>query len=350
MEKPKAGKAWPALSEQPRRLCAVIFLAGWALFLFGITSPDTPYWDEVNYVPAVRAFLNGVIENREHPPLAKELMSLGMLAFGDNPLGWRFMTSLFGALSLVGIYLWSLALFRQVRPALLAVMFTAVNQVLYVESRSANLDIFMLAFMLGGLAAFTASWHAATPGKGPPADHAGRRLLRLVDRVQMDRSGSVDHLHRYRRREAISGGGGVRCEDPRELDWYAPGLWSGIGPGTFLLGFGAIPLVLYYLTFLPTYGVIPLPEFIEMHVGVFRAMANSHQDPILLSNWTSWPFARHPNYFMFTPLGCRCERHHHRLGRRVSRKSARAVCRPARGRAQRPWLDKAPALRCDAGS
>lgn len=301
MATPTIGKAPLDISRRPGWLCAAVFAVGWFVFLLGITSPDTLYWDEVNYIPAVRAFLHGVIDNREHPPLAKELMSLGLLAFGDTPFGWRFMTSLFGALSLAGIYLWSLALFRQVWPALLAATFTLVNQMLYVESRSANIDVFTVAFMLGGLAAFTASWHAANPVKD-------RRLMMLAG-ASFGLSTAckwigvipwiicigiviVVRLLQFWR---------ARFEEPGERDWYRPGLWRGISPGAFVIALGATPLVLYYLAFLPTYGMVSLPEFVEMHVAVFHAMANSHQDAILLSNWTSWAFARHPNYFTFSP-------------------------------------------------
>jgi dolichyl-phosphate-mannose--protein O-mannosyl transferase len=281
--------------------CAAIFMAGWSLFLLGITHPDSLYWDEVNYIPAVRSLLKGVIENREHPPLAKELMSLGLIVFGDTPLGWRFMTSMFGALSLTGIYLWSLALFQAERPAILAVIFTAFNQMLYVESRTANIDIFMVTFMLGALTAFTASWRATTPEK--------RRMLIMLSGACFGLSAAckwigvvpwmisigivvvVKQFQLWR----------VRFEDPHGLDWYSPSLWSGVRPVDWWIGLGVIPLALYYLAFLPTYGLISLPEFLEMHVNVFVAMSNSHQPPILLSHWTTWAFDLHPNYFTFTP-------------------------------------------------
>lgn len=301
MEWAQARKAGADLTARPGWLCAGVFAVGWAVFLFGITQPGALYWDEVNYIPAVRALLHGVIMNREHPPLAKELISLGMLAFGDNPIGWRFMASIAGALALVGVFAWSLALFREVRPALLAAVFTLFNQVLYVNARFGNIDVFNFAFMIWGIAAFTASWRAATPAKG-------RKLIMLAGAcfglstackwigvvpwiICIGLVLVVRQFQLWR----------VRFADPHELDWYDRSLWSGIRLNDWLTALGAIPLVLYYLTFLPTYGVISPLDFVQMHIGVFGAMANSHQAPILLSDWTSWAFARHPNYYTFTP-------------------------------------------------
>jgi dolichyl-phosphate-mannose--protein O-mannosyl transferase len=295
------GKIWQVSLHRLGWSCAVIFAGCWSLFLIGITQPDTLYWDEVNYIPAVRWFLNGVIDNREHPPLAKELISLGLLIFGDTPLGWRFMVSLFGALALVAVYLWGLALFREQRPALWAVMFTVVNQMLYVESRTANIDTFMLTFMLGALAAYTASLHATTPAKC--------RTLLLIAGIGIGLStackwigvvpwliclgivATVKQFQLWR----------VRFENPRELDWYNPRLWAGVRFIDWLVTLGAIPLALYYLSFFPTYGLVPLREFLQMHANVLKAMVLSHQDPVLLSHWTTWPIAKHPNYFTFTP-------------------------------------------------
>jgi hypothetical protein len=278
------------LSASPRWLCAGVFVLGWVVFLLGITQPPNLYWDEVNYVPAVRGLLQGMITNREHPPLAKELIALGMLTFGDNPIGWRILPSIFGALALAGVFMWSFALFRGLRPALLAATFTLFNQMLYVNARFANIDVFNFAFIIWGIAAFTASWHAASPANG-------RRLIMFAGAcfglstackwtgvvpwiITIGIVAVVRQFQRWR----------VRFAAPHELDWYSRSLWCEIRLRDWLIGLGALPLLLYYLAFLPTYGVLSLPEFVQHHVDVFSAMANSHQDAVLLSNWSSWPW------------------------------------------------------------
>lgn len=278
-----------------------IFTGCFGFFIIGISHPSSLYWDEVNYIPAVRSFLNGVIQNREHPPLAKELMSLGLRAFGDTPLGWRFMTAVFGALSVVGIYLWSLALFRQKRPAVLAAALTVFNQMLYVESRSANIDVFMVAFAIGGLAAFTASWHAPNLSRNRGLIMlAGAcfglstacKWIGLVPWLICIAIVVVEKQFQLWR---------VRFDAPEELDWYRPQLWRGLRARDWLVSLGLIPLTLYYLAFIPTYGALSLLDFLDMHASVFVAMSKSQQPVILLSHWNTWAFGLHPNYYTFTP-------------------------------------------------
>lgn len=56
-------------------------------------------FDEAHYVPAARKMLMGIAVNNEHPPLSKALMVLGILLFGDNPIGWRVFMAISGAAS-----------------------------------------------------------------------------------------------------------------------------------------------------------------------------------------------------------------------------------------------------------
>jgi hypothetical protein len=56
-------------------------------------------FDEAHYVPAARKMLMGMAVNNEHPPLSKALIILGILLFGDNPVGWRIFITLSGAVS-----------------------------------------------------------------------------------------------------------------------------------------------------------------------------------------------------------------------------------------------------------
>ena len=72
-----------------------------ALGLVRLAIPTTPFFDEVHYLPAARAVLElNLATNVEHPPLAKQIMALGIALFGDNPWGWRLPSLLFGTLAL----------------------------------------------------------------------------------------------------------------------------------------------------------------------------------------------------------------------------------------------------------
>jgi predicted membrane-bound dolichyl-phosphate-mannose-protein mannosyltransferase len=76
-----------------------------------------------------------------HPPLAKELMAVSIRVFGDVPLGWRYPSVLFGSLAIVAMYLCGLALFTAQGPAVASALIAFFNQMVFVQSRIAMLDI-----------------------------------------------------------------------------------------------------------------------------------------------------------------------------------------------------------------
>src|SRR5258707_14073174 len=135
--------------------------------LIGVTTPEKFYFDEVHYVPAARQVLEPVMPqpmlNPMHPPLAKQLIALSIRAFGDEPLGWRYPAVLFGALSIVAMYLCGLALLAAQVPAIAAALLAFFNQMLFVQSRIAMLDIFALAFSLFAVAAFFHGFRSGKP-------------------------------------------------------------------------------------------------------------------------------------------------------------------------------------------
>src|SRR4051812_578679 len=97
-------------------------------FLTFIQFPKKFNFDEFHYVPAAKSFL-ALQENKnwEHPPLGKVFISMGIALFGDRPLGWRFMSTIFGSLTLVGMYVLALVLFRNRKTALWVALLTLSN-------------------------------------------------------------------------------------------------------------------------------------------------------------------------------------------------------------------------------
>jgi dolichyl-phosphate-mannose-protein mannosyltransferase len=73
------------------------------------------------------------------------LIAAGIAALGDSPAGWRCTAALAGALALVGVYAWVLALRGRPSLALWAASLTAFNQLLFVQSRIAMPDVFMVS-------------------------------------------------------------------------------------------------------------------------------------------------------------------------------------------------------------
>ena len=135
--------------------------------MIGLTTPDKITFDEVHYVPAAKQMLEPgtptPLLNPMHPPLAKQFMAWSIRIFGDAPLGWRYPSVLFGALSIVAMYLCGLVLFAAQGPALATAVLAFLNQMVFVQSRIAMLDIYALAFDLFGIAAFMHGFRRTRP-------------------------------------------------------------------------------------------------------------------------------------------------------------------------------------------
>jgi predicted membrane-bound dolichyl-phosphate-mannose-protein mannosyltransferase len=88
--------------------------------------------------------------NQEHPLLAKLLIALSMSIIGDNGWGWRIPSVVFGLFSIFVLYL---LLKKTAKSPLIALMGTflfSFDTLVFVHSRIATLDIFVLGFMLLG--------------------------------------------------------------------------------------------------------------------------------------------------------------------------------------------------------
>lgn len=101
----------------------------------------------------------GLDPNTEHPPLGKAIIAGSMAAFGDNPYGWRVPAVVFGtatiglvALTVVGLGGGSSA------AALMAAFFLAFDNLAFVHSRIATLDIFVVTFSLVAAWCYSRRW------------------------------------------------------------------------------------------------------------------------------------------------------------------------------------------------
>ena len=231
------------------RSATAVFLLSHLIFVAGISFPPKLYWDELHYIPAARKiFVRDQIVNREHPPLAKTLMAISIAAWGDNPFGWRYMSALFGSLALTGMYVWALQLFMNEEAALWAAAITLVNQFLYVQSRVATLDVFVLAFTLWALALFTATWHSRQVkrtfiaigvmlGLAIASKWTGLiPLMMIIGIVTI-----VKILQNWR----------TVFEIPNATDWYRPDLWANMRVFDWIVSLALIPAAVYFLTFVP---------------------------------------------------------------------------------------------------
>jgi len=280
------------LSSKVWMTALVLGVAALALFLWRITVPDHPFYDEIQYVAAARAFLaHSGNPNPEAPPLGKLLLALGIKLFGDHPLGWRIMGAAFGSLTLVGVFLWAQLLLRDYALSLTAALLTLFNNFLYVMSRVAMMDVFLVALLIWGLVAFTAVLEvdslSVTKRRGLLA-FAGV-LFGLACACKwngVDTFGIVI---------LISAGlwlFATRSQN-EEIARYARNLrQAGMVPASSSLL--VIPVVAYSLTFWILCRSIHVPfglkQLADMNAFIWRFHKTVPGNPAIAVPWYSWPF------------------------------------------------------------
>lgn len=83
-----------------------------------------------------------------HPPLAKYTQATSILFFGENSLGWRFSSAIFGVLVVFMVAKLSQELFENEAISLLAALFASLDGLLLTMSRIAMNDIHVTFFIL----------------------------------------------------------------------------------------------------------------------------------------------------------------------------------------------------------
>jgi dolichyl-phosphate-mannose-protein mannosyltransferase len=132
-------------------LCLLVLMT-LALHFTTILKPSELAFDEVHYVTDARHIISEHETQRtEHPPLGKLFVVAGMLLFGDNALGWRFFSVIFGTICLVFFYLICRELGMPEDAVLIASFLLSLDSLSFVQAGVAMLDVYSLAFMLGAL-------------------------------------------------------------------------------------------------------------------------------------------------------------------------------------------------------
>ncbi len=140
-------------------LLAVMIVGGVVLRVQNVGYPLTYGFDEEQFVSAARQFLICLPDTGEccHPPLSKLLVGVGILLFGDNPMGWRFAALCLGIQSIVLAYFVTSLLFKDRRAGWLAAAFMAADGFCLAFSRDTFPEGMMTCFVLWSmLAAVTA--------------------------------------------------------------------------------------------------------------------------------------------------------------------------------------------------
>jgi dolichyl-phosphate-mannose-protein mannosyltransferase len=281
-------------------VAAAIFAVAHLLLLIGLTTPEKIAFDEVHYVPAAKQLLepgpHEPLLNPMHPPLAKEFMALSIKVFGDGALGWRYPSAVFGALAIVAIYLCGLALFAAQGPALATAALAFLNQMVFVQSRIAMLDIYALTFALFGIAAFIQGYNRQRPelwfglsglafGLAGASKWSGFFPLGVAIAIVA----AVRLLQGWR----------AQFAEPEAGDWYRPDRWPEFRARHFALCFIVAPALAYFIACLPVTG---LSGFIEAQRRIFAENSASHPPHLYMSSWPSWPLLMRPIWYQFDKI------------------------------------------------
>ena len=83
-----------------------------------------------------------------HPPLGKIFIACGVLMFGMNPFGWRFMGTLFGVFMVPIIYLFAKRFFNKEWISIVTTLLFAFDFMHFVQTRIATIDVFVTLFIM----------------------------------------------------------------------------------------------------------------------------------------------------------------------------------------------------------
>lgn len=219
-------------------------------------------------------------------------MAVGMEAAGDNPFGWRIAGVVCGALTVVAVYLWSYLLLEDRSLASLAAGLAVFNNFLFVMSRIATVDVFLLFFLMWSLAAYTA---ALTLDVGVGT----RRILFCASGVLVGLAGAC----KWNAIDTLA----VFFLLTLALLWVSrrmashPGLSSlaqvrnveQLGLPVLLIGLILAPIASYSLAFWPLCRSIHRPfsfqELAAMNAFMLHFNRTTPVNLFLISPWYSWP-------------------------------------------------------------
>jgi dolichyl-phosphate-mannose-protein mannosyltransferase len=152
-----------------------------ALSIPRLTTPSDYVFDELyyaytasKYVAGAEAYSTAVPPEDDpaiewtHPPMAKLLIASGIFVAGDNPLGWRIASVIFGAAGAVIVYCLALSLTGSRAASALAACFLLMDGLYLVESRTGMSNLFVLVFANAALLAFTRVLAEPAACIGPP--------------------------------------------------------------------------------------------------------------------------------------------------------------------------------------
>jgi dolichyl-phosphate-mannose--protein O-mannosyl transferase len=143
---------WGALENEERAttlLLAFMIVGGAILRIQAIDFPPYYTFDEDFYAPTAHNYLLGVPDLHDyHPPLGKLLSAIGLLLFGFNSLGWRFISLCLGLQTMIIAFWLAREIFASRRAGWLAAGFVAADGFFIAYSRTGLVDGMLTCLVL----------------------------------------------------------------------------------------------------------------------------------------------------------------------------------------------------------
>ena len=292
----------PAASRDPLVWCWALTAAFLALVLHRLAIPSKEYFDEIHYLPAARNLLAlSEAKNTEHPMLGKELIALSLRWVGDTPFGWRLAPALAGAAALFATMraVWWASCSRFATLAAGALL--ASNFMLFVISRIAMLDAFMLAFAMIGL------WLAAKAVRRPERARRDLALAGVAFGLALASKWAAAPV-------AVLPGLAFAAWRLWTLR-RTPARWltardAAPVPGVSLLEaalwLGLVPALVYLATFAPmpffARHSVPFADLLDFQARMWALQESVVKPHPYQSQWWQWVLDLRPIWFLYEPV------------------------------------------------
>jgi dolichyl-phosphate-mannose--protein O-mannosyl transferase len=272
---PAAGPA------RDRAIALILALASAAFRLPRLGFPPEEMFDEVYHAKTALQYLQGVNPTEwVHPPTAKLLIAIGVWIFGYDAWAWRLLPALAGIALAPIFYLLARTVLATERAAVLASVILLADGVYLVQSRTAMTNIFAVCFQLAAaLFLVRAVLKPVLPARQMALAGLFLGLALSTRWTSLWATGFLGLvLLCVRRRRLLS---------PREL-------------GLAVMTFGAIPLALYVVSYVPWMRQgHELAELWPHTKAVWSYHANLQASHPYFSSWYTWPWLYRPTWYYF---------------------------------------------------
>ena len=275
-------------------------------------------FDEIYHARTAYEFIHGDITyETTHPPLGKVMMEAGILLFGMNPFGWRFMSAIMGILCIPVMYLLARKLFRTPVAAFVTTLLFVADFMHYAVSRIATVDIYVAFFIL--LMSYfmycylsvdfyrTPLWKTLIP-LGACGITMGLAISTKWTGLYAAVGLAIFFFYSLGKRfqEYLAADAATR----HELAFYPKAVKTLLFCLVFFIG---IPVLIYFASFFQFVPSIPADNYLAMVFDNIKFGFSYHSklvaDHPYGSAWYEWPFIRMPLLYVFDNVNstdCSC--------------------------------------------